>query len=589
MEISLTRAAVLFLAFIWLGLVESKLEIRISKYQIGGFKGRLTGLNLDHNLFCRNKDVNNVIVVDLIADINKRYGLLLDFILSFESWIKRFSSEYHGNTYKNKEVLALIISINSEFEALKLKFNELSEEMDDLIDKIISKESSRCMSSEKQAKAKYRKEIEGFRRQILALNADIKRLVSFQHKLITSSSLYIVRLDSGTSQLNQAKKHEIVDMSSENGLYDLWIYYEHHRLPNLKEKITFIFRSISLFIRQNRIMLEFLSSRQKVLTRRHLGILNDQKNDHGFLRSDSEETGPDKPRKGRSSPRPAKKANSRAFSIKKQLLRRCLDADELGLIIPLNSVWKTDSPFPNTAEFRSTANTIKYLIEELESRCSEFQKDNAALLGFKAFISENLGVNTTNINDFFFSEKPNVDKRVLNQLTYQVNQLNTISEFTHTLEEKLKMYHYLNIPCYYSIVNYYLKPSFNKLLGVPSLEDLPPERSRDPAATHGSESNNTEEAKDSNLPVESKWQSVAITNEMTTFMFNSSEIARLARDSDELKNFPNFNTKYDFTIFSNTTYLAPKVLSGGLSEHLEVLLDRFSKNIKAHEEVNGDE
>lgn len=592
MEIGLNCAAVLFLALIWVGLVESKLEIRISKYQIGNLKSKVPSLSLDHNLFHRNKDVTSVIV-ERIMDINKRYGVLLDFILSFENWIKRFSGEYHGNTFKNKDVLASIISINSEFEVLKLKFNEISDEIDVFIDTIISKEPSKCLNNERQAKAKYKKEIEGFYRRLLALNLDIKRLVRYQHKLITSSSLYIVRLDSGTNQLNKVQKHEIVDMSNENGLYDLWVYYEHHRLPNLKEKIAFISRSISLFIRQNRIILEFLSSRYKVLTKQHSEILKGPKNDYSLMRNSSEVVRSDNLRAGGGgrSPNPLVKTVASGTSSAKQkqlFFRKCLDADELGLIIPLDSVWKVDGLLLD-AEFGNVVNMVKFLMEELESRCSEFQKDYAALSEFKAFISENLQVNTTNINDFFFSGKPNIKKSVLSQLTYQVSQLNTISEFTHTLEERLKTYHCFNIPCYYGIINYYLKHSFNKLLGIFSLEDDHPGQNQDLGAIRGSEPDGMENAQNSSLPLKTKWQSVSITSEMTDFMFNSSEIARSARNSDEFNKFPSFGTKYNFTIFSNITCFAPNVNIGGFSEQLEVLLDRFSKNIIVHEKVDGDE
>ncbi|KAJ1605052.1 putative signal peptide-containing protein [Cryptosporidium canis] len=585
MEIRIDFINLICLALLLVGLVETKFEVRISKYQIDNLRNIANSLSLDPNLFSRSRGVNNV-VMSRIIDINKRYEVILDSILSFENWIRRFSSEYYGNTYKNKDILALIISISAEFEILKLKFNELSDDIDVFIDKVLSKDSSKCISNEKHSRIKYNKELECFYRQLVALNLELKRLVSYQHKLITSSSLYVVRLDNGTIQVDSSKDDQVVDMSNENSLYDLWVYYEHHRLPNLREKIIFISKCTSLLIRQDRILLEFLQSRYKELTDQYSEVVDSLKDDYSLLynskltKMENLRVGSNKSQQYNQS-EPNTKGGITSMKQQQQFFRKCLDADELGIIVPLDSVSKVDGWGLNV-EFENVSNMIHFLIKELESKCTEFQKNYDILSDYITFISENLEVNTTNINDLFFSGKNNFKKSVFAQLTYQVSQLNTISEFANTLEEKLKSYHYFNVPCYYGIVNYYLKQSFNKFYNIFNI--VASQLAKNGNFTANSYSGVTAETMDnSTLPQEIKWTNITITDEMTSFMFNISAIASSAGVTGEFNKFPNFGTKYDFTILTNLTFLAPNSDIGGLSEHLETLSDRFLKNSQLHE------
>ncbi|KAH8581504.1 uncharacterized protein ELE39_000565 [Cryptosporidium sp. chipmunk genotype I] len=581
MKICFNFVGVLFLILSWVGLVESKLEIYISRYQFDNFKSILKKLSLDSSIFSRNKKVRNV-VVDRITDISSRYGVMLDFILSFENWIRRFSKEYHGNTFKNKKILALIISISSEFDVLKLKFNKFSNDIDAFIESMFSKNSSTCISSERFSKGKYKKEIENLYRQLAILNLDIKRLVSYQQKIINSSSLYIVKLDERIDHTKTTQIHDIVDVSNENSLYDLWIYYEHHRLPNLKEKVVFISRSISLLIHQNKIILEFLLDRYKVLTKQYLELFSSsnltksQNLRASFLESNLTKN--------------SEYETSLEASIqrKRQFFTKCLDAEESGLMNPLDFVGSINEETFNM-ELLNVNHMVEFLIVELETKCTEFQRNYDILSEFNTFIANELKVNTTNINDFFFSGRPQIKKSVFSQLTYQVSQLNTVSEFLNTLEQSLKAYHYFNIPCYYGIVNYYLKQSFNQFFDIYC--NLKNNSKHETDITDTSELNlGAFDAKNNNTFFDLNRLNITITDEMTSFMFNCSEIAYSAKSYEEFKNFPNFDTKYNFTIFTNITNLPPDLNLGGLTGNLEILMDRFLKSIIVHEKkLNDDE
>ncbi|OII72188.1 uncharacterized protein cubi_01521 [Cryptosporidium ubiquitum] len=571
-----------------MGLVLSTLEIYISKYQVDNFKKCVNSLSLDSNIFSKSRRINNVIV-DKIIDISSRYGVLLDFILSFENWIKRFSREYHGNTFKNKEILTLITSISSEFDILKLRFNKFSNDVDLFIDSIFSNNSSKRPFGEKIAKAKYKKEIENLYKELETLNLEIKKLVNYQQKLITSSSLYIVKLDSGANQLKTARNDEVIDMSNENSLYDLWIFYEHHRLPNLKEKVVFLSRSISLLIYQNKILLEFLLKRYRVLTKQYSEFFNCSKCNYNLF-DNLNRTRSENLRANSTKLIPSKKSEYSinpevSIQLQQEFFTKCLDAEDLGLMTPLDSFGKTEGII--NIELFNVIHMVKFLIGELEIKCSEFQRNHGILSEFKTFIDSELRVNTTNINDFFFSGKPHIKKSVFSQLTYQVSQLNTISEFAHTLEQSIKTYHYFNIPCYFGIVNYYLKQSFDKFFNIfYNLKNNPKEKG---FSTINMPKLDSFETKNPDHPYDLNRLNITITNEMIAFMFNSSEIASSARSSEEFKKFPNFETKYNYTIFTNITDFPPNLNLGGISENLEVLMDRFLKSILVHEKKVNDE
>ncbi|EAK87766.1 hypothetical protein [Cryptosporidium parvum Iowa II] len=582
MKICLNIIGVLFLILSWVGLVVPKLEIYISRYQFDNFKNMINKLSLDPNTFSRNKKIKNVIA-DRMIDISSRYSALLDSILSFENWIKRFSKEYHENTFKNKKILALIISINSEFDVIKLKFNKFSNDIDTFIESMFSKSSSTCISSEKFSKGKYKKTLENLYRQLFILNQDIKRLVGYQHKMINSSSLYIVKLDERTDQTKTTQVQDIVDISNENSLYDLWIYYEHHRLPNLKEKLVFISRSISILIYQNKIILEFLLYRYKVLTEQYLEFFNSSNHTKSVnLRASSHESSLSKYLDEHETDLEA------SIQQQRQFFKKCLDAEESGLMTPLDSVGNIGDDSFNTELF-NVNHMVEFMIRELETKCTEFQRNNEILSEFNTFIANELKVNTTNINDFFFSGDSQTKKNVFSQLTYQVNQLNTISEFVNTLEQSLKAYHYFNIPCYYGIVNYYLKQSFNTFFNIYYEIENNLMQKTDITATL--EPNiGALEPKYNNSDSELNKVNITVTDEMIKFMFNCSEIANSEKSCKEFKNFPHFNTKYNFATFTNIRNLPPDLNLGELNENLETLMDRFLKGIIVHEKkLNDDE
>ncbi|POM83574.1 hypothetical protein CmeUKMEL1_08075 [Cryptosporidium meleagridis] len=582
MKICFHIVGVFLLILCWVGSVVSKLEIYISRYQFDNFKNMINKLSLDPNIFSRNKKIKKLIT-DRMIDISSRYSALLDSILSFENWIKRFSKEYHENSYKNRKTLALIISINSEFDVLKLKFNHFSNDIDTFIESMFSKSSSKCISNEKLSKGKYKKTLENLYKQLFILNQDIKRLVGYQHKIINSSSLYIVKLDERSDQTKTTQVQDIVDISNENSLYDLWIYYEHHRLPNLREKLVFISRSISILIYQNKIILEFLFDRYKVLTRQYLELFSSSNQTKSVnLRASSHEFSLSEYLADHETDLEA------SIQQQRQFFKKCLDAEESGLMTPLDSFGNIGDDSFNM-ELLNVNHMVEFLIRELETKCTEFQRNNEILLEFNNFIRNELKVNTTNINDFFFSGDPQIKKKVFSQLTYQVNQLNTISEFVNSLEQSLKAYHYFNIPCYYGIINYYLKQSFNKLFNIYYEIDSNSLERTDIIATP--ESNfGTLVSNFNNSNSGLNKVNITVTDEMITFMFNCSEIANSEKSCKEFKSFPHFDTKYNFTTFTNIRNLPPDLNLGELNENLETLMDRFLKGIIVHEKkLNDDE
>ncbi|KAF7456924.1 hypothetical protein HWI79_2502 [Cryptosporidium felis] len=535
---------ILLLVLGWTGQIESKFEIQISKYQLEKFKNAVSNLDLDPRIFYKTSKPDNFLVEE-IQEINEKYSVLLDFLLSFESWLNKFSREYHEGSFKNKTMLSSIMSLTTEFEQVKIHFNKFGKSLDTFIDMVLADGPKIFLGNERGRRNRLKKEVLDFQKKLFSLNLDINQLIKYQHQLIRSSSLYVIKLDEASQNKTSTKGGR--DMRGENGLYDLWVFYEHHRLPSLKEKIIFISKSLQLLIQQNRIILEFLLDRQIVISNYYFKLNNYvERNSEGFVDKLEELNGERRSTRLRSFT-PVSIDPELGKSLQESL--KCLFKGE-GINLSYNM---PDYGGGNSliGEMENVISVTGVLIDELEGKCIELNKNLGNLSSLSSFVAHNLTVNTTNINQFFYTENRELKKYVFGQITYQVNQLNTISEYIYALEFNLKYYHYYNMSCYRSVIGEYLKETLNIIFETyrNSTTEISgdnmtgeSEVGEDPTTVVDDPETNSRERKVNST----------ISDEMINFMFNSSEVANFLNYSDLYGSYPTFGTRYTYEIFLNS-------------------------------------